>query len=73
MRHSNGILDRTHSGTLYGIEMSGQGTTAMNYSEWNVTHKEDKKTGVGHDEYKIELGGSLRILCRFRWKCKFRL
>ena len=60
-RHkADGSLDRSHSGTLYGCEDKGQGTTAMGYSEWNRQDKEDKKTGAGHDEYKYNDNGTLR-------------
>lgn len=60
-RHNaDGTLDRSHSGTLYGIEMKGQGTTAMGYAEWNVQYKEDKETGAGHDEYKYNTGTALK-------------
>ena len=60
-RHkADGTLDRAHSGTLYGCEDKGQGTTAMGYPEWNRQDKEDKKTGTGHDEYKYNDNGTLR-------------
>lgn len=60
-RHNaDGTLDRSHSGILYGIEMKGQGTTAMGYAEWNVQYKEDKSTGAGHDEYKYNTGTALK-------------
>lgn len=60
-RHNeDGTLDERNSGTLYGVRLKGQGTTAMGYSEWNVQHQEDKKTGPGHDEYKYDDGGTLR-------------
>lgn len=60
-RHNaDGTLDRAHSGKLYGIEMKGQGTTAMGYAEWNIQFKEDKKTSTGHDEYKYNDNGILR-------------
>lgn len=60
-RHNaDGTLDRSHSGILYGIEMKGQGTTAMGYAEWNVQYKEDKETGAGHDEYKYNTGTALK-------------
>lgn len=42
-RHkADGSVDRAHSGTLYGTSMSGQGTTAMTYYEWNMSWKENK-------------------------------
>jgi len=60
-RHNaDGTLDRAHSGTQYGCEMKGQGTTAMGYPEWNDQWKEDKKTGAGHDEHKYNDNGTLR-------------
>ena len=59
-QYNNGQLDRSHSGTLYGVECSGQGTTAMTYADWNVSFKEDKKTGEGHDEYKYQVGDALK-------------
>lgn len=60
-RHNaDGTLDRAHSGTQYGVEGSGQGTTAMTYADWNYSFKEDKKTGSGHDEYKYDVNGTLK-------------
>lgn len=58
--NADGSQDRAHSGILYGIEMKGQGTTAMGYAEWNFQYKEDKKTGAGHDEYKYNTGSALK-------------
>ena len=45
-RYKNGVLDEAHSGTLYGIEGTGQGTTAMTYADWNYSFKEDKWDGA---------------------------
>ena len=46
-RHgSDGTKDRAHSGTLYGSSMSGQGTTAMTYYEWNMSWKENKNAAI---------------------------
>lgn len=59
-RYVNGEIDRAHSGVLYGIQMKGQGTTAMNYAEWNFQFQEDKNNGAGHDEYKYNDHGTLR-------------
>lgn len=60
-RHNaDGTLDRAHSGIQYGVEGSGQGTTAMTYADWNYSFKEDKKTGSGHDEYKYDVNGTLK-------------
>ena len=41
-RYANGVLDTAHSGTLYGVMMKGQGTTAMNYAEWNFQFQDAK-------------------------------
>ena len=41
-RYVDGELDTAHSGTLYGIVMKGQGTTAMNYAEWNFQFQDAK-------------------------------
>lgn len=41
-RYVNGVLDTAHSGKLYGIRMKGQGTTAMNYAEWNFQFQDAK-------------------------------
>ena len=41
-RYVDGVLDEAHSGTLYGVVMKGQGTTAMNYAEWNYQFQDAK-------------------------------
>ena len=56
---ADGVLDRAHSGTLYGIEMKGQGTTAMGYAEWNIQFKEDKES-KGGDSIKYNDNGTMR-------------
>ena len=35
MRGSDGTVDAAHSGTLTGMKLKGQGTTAKHYYEWN--------------------------------------
>ena len=45
-RYVNGVLDEAHSGILYGVQMKGQGTTAMNYAEWNYQFQDAKDSAT---------------------------
>lgn len=40
--NADGTEDVEHTGTLYGIVMKGQGTTAMGYAEWNIQFQDAK-------------------------------
>ena len=45
-RYVDGVLDEAHSGILYGVQMKGQGTTAMNYAEWNYQFQDAKNSAT---------------------------
>lgn len=45
-RYVDGVIDEAHSGILYGVQMKGQGTTAMNYAEWNYQFQDAKDSAT---------------------------
>jgi len=70
MRDASGAVDKAHSGTMTGLTLKGQGSTAKHYYEWNCQWQWKGATGSFVDLNGTDKGQKYQLRTGLPWAKK---